>query len=216
MKLADGLKQLGLTHKGREYDLLLEYLREISLWNPRYGLVNTTDEGEIIVKHFLDSLAALPVMTRTLGDGLTTLADVGSGAGLPGIPLAIFRPDVKVTLIEKQGKRCRFLENVRLMLGLNNVEIFEGDVAEVKHRFSAVTFRAFSALTPELVTTLFGLLEQGGRVFSYKGRAEVFGPEMAAVQHLTGFRNVVNLAVPGLDEERHLIVLGPLPAETGV
>jgi 16S rRNA (guanine527-N7)-methyltransferase len=184
---------------------LLQYVEEIERFNPAYGLVKAANHDELIVKHILDSLAPLPYLVHG-----SFLADVGSGAGFPGIPLAICLPGVQVTLIERMGRRSGFLQSVLAVLGLSNCKVEETEMEKTAPgRFDTVTFRAFHPLTPELLKQLFRLLAPGGRLAAYKGRRDKTEAELAATGLNGGFR-LIPLTVPFLDEERHLVII-PLP-----
>jgi len=186
--------------------ILLQYMEEIERFNPAYGLVKTADRDELIVKHILDSLAPLSYLTDS-----SFLADVGSGAGFPGIPLAICLPDVQITLIERMGRRAGFLQNVLAVLGLSNCRVEETEMEKAAPgRFDTITFRAFHPLTPELLKWLFRLLIPGGRLAAYKGRRDKTETELAAAG-LDGSFQLIPLAVPFLDDERNLALI-PLPA----
>ncbi|MDR2702536.1 MAG: 16S rRNA (guanine(527)-N(7))-methyltransferase RsmG, partial [Spirochaetaceae bacterium] len=211
-KLIDGLEALCLADKitaalieGRLPLIaaaLLQYIEEIERFNPAYGLVKTADRDELIVKHILDSLAPLPYLEHG-----SFLADVGSGAGFPGIPLAICLPGVQVTLIERMGRRAGFLQSVLAVLGLSNCKVEETEMENaVPGRFDTVTFRAFHPLTPELLKRLFRLLVSGGRLAAYKGRRDKTEAELAAAGLSGGF-HLIPLSVPFLDEERHLALI---------
>jgi 16S rRNA (guanine527-N7)-methyltransferase len=198
--------------------LLTGYIAEIELFNPAYGLVGTRDSGELIVKHILDSLAPLGIIKRLLEDtvrqrgkaGTDSVADIGSGAGLPGIPLAISLPQINFTLIERMGRRAGFLRNTQAALGLSNVAIEEMDMERVRPgRFSVVTFRAFRPLEPEILKKLFRLCAGGGILAAYKGRREKIEDEMAEMQKITGAWEIIPCPVPLLDEERHLLLIQP-------
>ncbi|MDR3171188.1 MAG: 16S rRNA (guanine(527)-N(7))-methyltransferase RsmG [Treponema sp.] len=194
--------------------LLNTYRGEIELFNPAYSLVGAKDPQELVVKHLLDSLAPLGSMIRLLGAedqesrGLPSIADVGSGAGLPGIPLALCLPQFPVTLIERSGRRVQFLSNTLAVLGLSQVTVEAQEMEKAAPgRFALVTFRAFRPLEPELLKGLFRLLKPGGVLAAYKGRKETINAEMGAIQHLTGGWEAIPTPVPFLEEERHLVVI---------
>ncbi|GMO25089.1 MAG: 16S rRNA (guanine(527)-N(7))-methyltransferase RsmG [Termitinemataceae bacterium] len=216
--------------------LLNCYIDEIELFNGAYSLVNYTKKDELIVKHILDSLAALPALLRITGNAQNEkqlcFADIGSGAGLPGIPLSIALNKVSFTLIERSGRRANFLADVSASLGLNNVEVIQNDVqktkaAQIKNApFDLVTFRALRQLDGSFVKTIFGLLKDGGCIAAYKGRAEKIEEELRMLkcdrslkccqgantsgERLAYSSSVIPIPVPFLDESRHLVVLGKL------
>jgi 16S rRNA (guanine527-N7)-methyltransferase len=191
--------------------LLEKYIAEIELFNPAYGLVGAKDHGELVTKHTLDSLAPLGIILRLPEKQTGTarrIADAGSGAGLPGIPLAIALPDVSFTLIERMGRRAGFLRNTIAVLGLSNVTVAEGEMEKQPPEcFDIITFRAFRPLEPPLLRGLFRLLADGGVLAAYKGRMEAIQTEMAAVKKYSGGWEALPCPVPGLDEERHLVVI---------
>jgi len=190
--------------------LLCRYVKEIELFNPAYGLVGTNDGEELVIKHILDSLAPLGIISRLLaeiGAEDAQIADAGSGAGLPGIPLAIALPDCRFTLIERMGRRAGFLWNVKAALGLSNITVEEGEIEKTAGgRFSIVTFRAFKPLEPKLLAALFNACAQRGVIAAYKGRREKIEQEMRPLENRARWE-ALPCAVPFLDEERHLLVL---------
>lgn len=198
----------GLTSLGCQ-DLqpaLLAYLAELKLWNTRYGLVNADSDRELVIKHILDSLTPLEFF-RDRAPG--TLADIGSGAGLPGIPLSLGLPHTRVTLVEKQEKRVRFLENTRLMNRLENIRVCNSAFERLSETFDLVTFRAFTPLSAPMVENLCRLLSPGGVLAAYKGRKETLEEELTTLQGLELDTEIHPLRVPFLEDPRHLVVLSP-------
>ena len=199
-------------------ELLTRYMDEIERFNPMYGLVKT-DGGSgrsgsgretLIVKHILDSLAPLGHLARILEQTPSdkALADAGSGAGLPGIPLAICLRGMRFTLIERMGRRANFLRNVLAVLGLLHVTVEETELERAPPgRFDLVTLRAVSPLTPAFTTSLFRLLRQGGIIAAYKGRRETAEAELAGLSELPCTTELVPLTVPFLNEERCLALI---------
>ncbi|MDR3248279.1 MAG: 16S rRNA (guanine(527)-N(7))-methyltransferase RsmG [Treponema sp.] len=187
--------------------LLERYIGEIELFNPAYGLVGAKDRAELITKHILDSLAPLGIIAGLLERyAAPQIADVGSGAGLPGIPLAIALPRFHFTLIERMGRRAGFLRNTIAVLGLNQVTVEETEMEKAgPGRFDLATFRAFRPLEPPILRNLFRLLSPGGTLAAYKGRREAIEKEMAGVD--AGPWESIPCPVPGLAEERHLLVI---------
>ncbi len=190
-------------------DALLNYIREIELFNPAYKLVGTQDRRELIVKHILDSVSGAPIISQYAPCG--DIADAGSGAGLPGIPLAICMPARRFTLIERMGRRAGFLRNTQAVLGLKNVDIEEREIEKAENaRFSAVSFRAFTPLTENALKSLFRLLTPDGVLIAYKGRREALEQELAALPSSAVSADIIPIYVPFLEEERHIAVLRPL------
>ncbi|MDR3248222.1 MAG: 16S rRNA (guanine(527)-N(7))-methyltransferase RsmG [Treponema sp.] len=193
--------------------LLEKYIAEIELFNPAYGLVGTSDREELVTKHILDSLAPLGIIGGLLGEhggDAPQIADVGSGAGLPGIPLAIALPQARFTLIERMGRRTGFLRNTLAILGLDNVTVEEGEMEKAAPgRFDIICFRAFRPLEPAILRGLFRLLAPGGVLAAYKGRREAVEAEMAKLGEGAGPWKALPCPVPGLAEERCLLVIHP-------
>jgi 16S rRNA (guanine527-N7)-methyltransferase len=188
-----------------------KYIKEIELFNPAYKLVGTRNRQELVVRHILDSLSPLGVFARLFEpckQGLNArIADVGSGAGLPGIPLAIALPDCSFTLIERMGRRTGFLRNTQAVLALSNVIIEEKEVEQAGGAcFDLVVFRAFRPLEPALLKSLFALLAPGGVLAAYKGRAVAIADE---IRRLSAACKVIPIQTPFLDEERHLLLIRP-------
>lgn len=203
MKVLDeGLKELGIEFTNRQLKLLNKYISEIELWNKRYGLVNAVGET-LVTKHILDSLTGVEPIRKL---GRSTLADVGSGAGLPGIPLAIMLPELNITLIERSGKRIRFLRNVQALLGLKNLNVLEADLKNVREKYDLVTFRAFKPIEPVIMGLLMNILQENGRLVAYKGKMENINLEIDSVKDLAHLVDVVPLSVPGLNDERNLVI----------
>jgi 16S rRNA (guanine527-N7)-methyltransferase len=215
LRLAEADRDAAELISGRQQlvqELLFKYINEIELFNSAYGLVGAKDRGELIVKHILDSLAPLGIIFRLLKDRTPLAADVGSGAGLPGIPLAIVLPHVHFTLIERMGRRAGFLRNTQAVLGLPNITVEEGEMEKVAPgRFSLLTFRAFRPLEPKILKGLFRLCAGGGVLAAYKGRRDKTEEEMAAAEKNAGLARIpweiLPCPVPFLDEERHLLII---------
>jgi 16S rRNA (guanine527-N7)-methyltransferase len=210
-RLARGLEQMGISCTLRQLEALENHRSELERWNRAYGLVKASGE-ELVVRHFLDSLAGLPVII-----GLhprRTLLDVGSGAGFPGIPLAVFMADCEVTLLERSSRRAAFLTNVILLLGLRHVRVEEKQLAELTGRFDLVTLRGFSPLAREL-DDLLRVLSPEGHLVAYKGRRERVLAELRAAGVGEGEAAVHPLQVPFLEAERHLVIINSLTKPGG-
>ena len=218
--LGEGDPLLGALLNDRLEGLLNKYMEEIELFNPAYGLVGAGGRRELVIKHILDSLAPLGLIRRLLEGaregGAAALADVGSGAGLPGIPLAIALPEHPVTLIERKGRRAAFLRNVQAVLALPNVTVEEGPMEQAPPgRFRVVAFRAFRPLDRGLLKGLFRLLDPRGALAAYKGRPAAVEAELGPLAADAGSWEVLPVAVPFLEEERRLVVIRPRPAMAG-
>ena len=178
---------------------LLAYVALLARWNATYNLTAIRDPREMIGKHLLDSLAMQPFV-RDLG----TLADLGTGPGLPGIPLAIATPSLRVTLVESNGKKARFLREAVRKLGLANVDVAESRIEAYRPdtTFDAITARALATLP--LILELGGHLPgPQGRLLAMKGVLPA--DEIAALPAGWRLAGVHPLRVPGLDAERHLV-----------
>jgi len=197
-RLDDGLAALDLDLSDAVCDRLIAYVELLARWNAAYNLTAVRDPGEMVARHLLDSLAIAPHVTGT------TLADLGSGAGLPGIPLALVAPERQVTLVDSNGKKARFLREAVRALKLANVRVIEGRVQDVPGQFDCVTARAFATLA-DMLGWAGGLLADGGSWLAMKGKVDE--AEIAAVP--AGFRveRIVALQVPATVGERHLIVV---------
>lgn len=202
-ELEAGLRTLGLDPAVATP--LLDYLALLARWNATYNLTAIRDPRDMVAKHLLDSLAMHPHVDAIAAAG-GALADLGTGPGLPGIPLAIAKPGLRVTLVESNGKKVRFLREAVRKLGLANVDVVESRIEafDAPGRFDAITARALATLP--LILELGGhLLRPGGVLLAMKG--VVPDDEIAALP--AGWRVVAThmMAVPGLDAERHLVVV---------
>lgn len=199
-QLAAGISALGLTVPDGAEATLLAYLALLDKWNRVYNLTAVRDVERMVSHHVLDSLAAVPYF-----QGVAVL-DVGSGGGLPGIPLAIARPELQVTLIDSIAKKTAFLLQAKTELGLANLQVVTSRVENFKPdtKFDVITSRAFSDLK-EFVTLTRHLLAPTGQWLAMKGlmpHEEIVSlPDWARVSADHA------LAVPGLEASRHLIVL---------
>jgi 16S rRNA (guanine527-N7)-methyltransferase len=198
--LLDGARALALDLDEAQLARLVAHLDLLDDWNSRMNLTAIRDRPSQLTKHLLDSLTVLPYLQGE------RIADVGSGAGFPGIPLAIVEPRRHFTLIESTGKKCRFLEHVRDALELKNVEVVQSRAESYKPevRFDTVLARAVGPVA-DLVKVADPLVVAGGRLLAMKGRY----PEAELTAKLNGWKvaSVHPLTVPGLGEERHLVEL---------
>jgi 16S rRNA (guanine527-N7)-methyltransferase len=211
--LHDGIKILcesnikisACLNREEAFLLLEKYIAEIELFNPSYGLVSCKTRNELIVRHILDSLAPLDIIADAANQNI---ADAGSGAGLPGIPLAIALPQYNFTLIERMQRRADFLRNVIAILKLKNVTVQECDIEDApSSSFDLITFRAFHPLTKELTKNLFFLLKTGGKLAAYKGKLEKINGEIDGEIKNIIVSKIYETPVPFLNEERHLVLI---------
>jgi 16S rRNA (guanine527-N7)-methyltransferase len=202
-QLERGVAALGLALPVGAVRRLLDYRALLERWNAAYNLTAIRDPAEQITRHLLDSLAILPYVQ---GD---TLIDLGSGAGFPGIPLAIAAPARQVTLVDANGKKVRFLREAIRALKLDNARAMQARVEDVSGSYDCVTARAFASLA-DMLAWGGHLLAPQGVWLAMKGRLP--DDELPGVPAGFELRNVHALAVPGLDARRHLVVLGRAPA----
>lgn len=197
-KLVDGLAAMRLDLPADAQGKLLAYLDLLVKWNRTYNLTAVRDSEDMVSRHLLDSLAVLPFVRGQ------SLADLGSGAGLPGIPLAIALPDISTTLVESNGKKTRFLREAVRSLPLANVKVEQARVQDVSGVFDTVTARAFASLA-DMLAWGGHLLAPTGRWLALKGRVDP--AELGAIPD--GFRVVAvhELRVPGTDGERCAVEL---------
>ena len=204
-ELEAGLAALGLPAQPLAARLL-DYLALLDRWNKTYNLTAIRDPREMLSKHLLDSLSMWPHVR----DG--KLADLGTGPGLPGIPLALARPGLQVTLVESNGKKTRFLREVVRQLGLANVRVLETRAEAVDEP------GAYDQITARAMDTLAGILEVGGHLLTPGGRLLAMkgqrpDAEIAALPPGWRVETVQPLAVPGLEGDRHLVTVTRGPAE---
>jgi 16S rRNA (guanine527-N7)-methyltransferase len=202
-QLTAGVAALGQTLPAGAETKLLAYLALLEKWNRVYNLTAVRDAERMVRHHLLDSLAAVPFF---LGQ---SVLDVGSGGGLPGIPLAIARPEVQVTLIDSIAKKTAFLLQAKTELGLVNLNVVTSRVEDFRPEigFDIITSRAFSDLR-EFVTLTRHLLKPGGRWLAMKGLYP--NEEIAGLPVDVRVSADYALVVPGLEATRHLIVLEPV------
>ena len=198
-----GLRALGLAPSLA--GPLLDYLALLARWNATYNLTSIRDPREMVGKHLLDSLAMHPHVAALAAQG-GALADLGTGPGLPGIPLALAFPSLQVALVESNGKKVRFLREAVRKLGLGNVRVIESriEAVDAPGAFDAITARALATLP--LIVELGGhLLRPGGVLLAMKGAWPA--DEIAGLPAGWRVRSAAPLVVPGLEAERHLIVV---------
>ena len=198
--LSAGLEGLGLPLSDAVQEKLLAYARLVEKWNRVYNLTAVRDAERIVPQHLLDSLAVAPHVQGN------ALLDVGSGAGLPGIPLSLARPDLAVTLLEANHKKAAFLTQAAIEIGLPNVEVVNARVEDWKapRRYDFVISRAFSDLA-EFVTLAGRHVAEGGVLAAMKGVYPF--DELAQLPTPYRVSAAIALKVPGLAAERHLILV---------
>ena len=200
-QLSRGLAALGVDLPPSAQEKLLAFAALLGKWNKVYNLTALRDEEQVVSHHLLDSLAVLP----HLGNA-KRLADIGSGGGLPGIPLAIARPDLQVALVESNQKKSAFEQQAKIELGLANVSVHckRAEAWQPEEKCDVVISRAFSDLA-EFVKLTGHLLAEGGVLLAMKGVHPY--EEIAQLPPGWQVRQVMPLTVPGLRAQRHLVTL---------
>ena len=195
--LCVGIEQLGLVLNETQVENLLSYITLIKTWNQAYNLVGTSDSHELVHKHILDSLSIAQFITTG------PVLDVGSGAGLPGIPLAIVLPDLSFTLLDSNGKKARFMRQASLELKLGNINIVQTRVEQYanQNQPNIVLSRAFAPLE-QAINLLKDVCAPNGWIKIMLGIKPEELPESAGVHHM----EITPISVPGLNSTRHLLV----------
>ncbi|WP_372524188.1 16S rRNA (guanine(527)-N(7))-methyltransferase RsmG [Sulfuricaulis sp.] len=200
-RLQQGLSEMGLDLAAPVRKKLLTFLELLEKWNRAYNLTAVRDPEQMVPRHLLDSLTVLPYLQGP------RVLDIGTGAGLPGIPLALARPDIEFTLLDSNAKKTRFATQALHELGLKNVSVVQERVEKFhpETKFDTLIARAFASI-PDMLAASRHLCAPRGRFLVMKG---VFPQEeLAAVTD--GYRSEVTaLRIPGLDAARHLVILAP-------
>lgn len=205
-QLQDGLTALGLDVPAEARARLIVFLRLLEKWNRSYNLTAVRELEQMVPRHLLDSLVVLPDLRGP------DILDIGTGAGLPGIPLALARPDLRFTLLDSNAKKLRFVRQAVQELALKNVEIVEGRVENFHppKKFATLIARALASI-PDMLAACGHLMAPGTRLLAMKG---VFPQEeLAAVPGRYQVVEVRALSIPGLDAARHLVILSPRQEE---
>jgi 16S rRNA (guanine527-N7)-methyltransferase len=198
-RLEQGIAELKLILPAEAVSRLLDYQALLERWNATYNLTAVRDPAEMITRHLLDSLAILPYVQGG------TLADLGTGPGLPGIVLAIAAPGREILLVDSNGKKVRFLREAIRALKLDGVRAVQSRVEDVQGQFDCITARAFASFA-DMLGWGGHLLAPGGIWLAMKGKQSE--DELSGVPTTFVVRETHVLTVPGLDAERHLVVLG--------
>lgn len=215
-KLIKGLEKLGLEFTEQQIDQLEQYIQEVLEFNKGYNLMKAENADELSVSHILDSLVAVPHLKKLIAElcekkGSTELeiADIGSGGGCPGIPLAIAFPEQHFTLVERMEKRCGFLLSTVSKLSLKNVKV-ECKAADTvaPESFDLEVFRAFHPFDKKIIKLLFNMLKKGGYLAAYKAREEKILLEMEEIKNIVKDYKKIKMTVPFLeDHERNLVII---------
>ncbi|MBU4682270.1 16S rRNA (guanine(527)-N(7))-methyltransferase RsmG [Cedecea davisae] len=201
-KLSRLLKEAGITLPETQQQQLVGYVSLLDKWNKAYNLTSVRNPDEMLVRHILDSIVVEPHLQGN------RFIDVGTGPGLPGIPLAIVRPDSHFTLLDSLGKRVRFLRQVQHELKLENITPVQSRVEDfpAEPPFDGVISRAFASLN-DMVTWCHHLPGEHGRFYALKGIRP--DDEISALPAGFAVEDIVKLEVPGLEGERHLVRIKP-------
>jgi len=209
--LTEGLKLMGLEFSNFQIESLEKYINELELWNPSYKLISSNDSN-LTVNHILDSLSGLKQIKETSAtfNRKVTIADLGSGAGLPGIPLAIGDNEDNFFLVERMKRRVGFLKNQILLCGISDhVEIIESDLKKVEKTFDIITFRAFHKIL-DVLPEIDGILSKSGVVIAYKGTLKQTKLEVEELNSLYKDKflfEIKPIKVPFLESERCLLII---------
>ncbi len=204
LRLDSGLQRLGIALSDAQQETLIAYLRILEKWNRAYNLTAVRDIGQMVERHLLDSLAVLPLIRGR------RCIDVGSGAGLPGLPLAVASPPTAWTLLDSSAKKTRFLIQAVAQLGLSNIKVMQSRVERYTPAppFDTVTARAFSPLGALLRETAH-LLATGGQVVALKGKN--VRQEMTELPSGFTITATERLEIPGAEGERYAVVVRKEP-----
>ncbi len=205
-QLSEAIRELGYNQTidtSEQEEKLLNYLALIQKWNGTHNLTAIRDPKTMLTHHIFDSLAVLPHLTGT------TIADIGSGAGLPGIPIAIMQPEWKVTLIESNKKKTAFLQQAKIELKLTNITVIADRVEQyqTKKPFDIIISRALSSLN-DFISMSTNLADKETKKTQYVAmKASNFKQETHNLPNGYTVDRIVRLLVPGLNAERHLIII---------
>lgn len=188
-------KTLGVLLSEQQVSQLDAYLSLIQKWNRAYNLVGTCDRRQLILRHLLDSLTVAPFIRGA------SVLDAGSGAGLPGIPLAIALPGISFTLLDANGKKIRFMRQTVIELKLNNVELAQTRLEHYSAHQAMVLARAFAPLE-EALEQLAKACVEGGRILIMSGVKPARLPRVAAISGML----MQPLSIPGLTHQRHVLI----------
>lgn len=201
-RLRSGALALGIELSDTQAGQLLDYLELIAKWTKVYNLTAVRDPHEMLTQHLLDSLAVVPPLRRQTAGRALRLLDVGSGAGLPGVVIAVCCPEIQVDCIDTVAKKAAFIQQVAGALKLPNLRGVHGRVEQVADRYDVISSRAFASLA-DFVNWSAQALAEGGAWLAMKGRRP--DQEIAELPSTAEMFHVEQLSVPGLDAERCIV-----------
>ena len=201
--LQQGIQALNIEATDDQVELLLAFIKLMEKWNKAYNLTAVRNREDMVRLHILDSLSILPFVEGK------QVADIGTGAGLPGIPLAIFLPDVEFTLVDSNSKKTRFVQQAILELKLKNVKVMHRRVEKIEPEalFSMVMMRAFASL-PDIMQLTSHLIDEKGVLLAMKGQR----PDDEELVEIKQPYEIISVHVPGIEAERCLIKIEGVPA----
>lgn len=201
--LTNLIAKTDLSVSDHQIDQLVAYVELLNKWNKAYNLTSVRDPQQMLVKHIMDSLVVSPHLQHVTHVN-NEFIDVGTGPGLPGIPLAIVNPNLQFTLLDSLGKRVRFLTHCQLELKLTNITPVQSRVEDFDGEFAGVLSRAFASIS-DMVNWSKHLVAKDGRFFALKGQLDQ--EEIEALPDFVKVDSVKTLDVPELGAERHLVLL---------
>lgn len=202
-KLIQLLEKTDLHYSDLQIDQLVGYVEMLNKWNKAYNLTSVRDPQQMLIKHIVDSLVVSPYLKKTPNKN-NKFIDVGTGPGLPGMPLAIANPDSDFTLLDSLGKRIRFITQVNHEHGIKNVTPMLSRVEDHHGQYAGVLSRAFASIS-DMVHWSHHLVAKDGRFFALKGQLDQ--EEIEALPEFVKVEEIIQLTVPELEGERHLVVL---------
>ena len=200
-ELNSACEKLKLSISSQQVESLILYLELLIKWNKAFNLTAIRKPHDMLVKHIIDSLSIAPFLTGH------EILDVGTGPGLPGVPLAILFPEKSFVLIDSNGKKTRFITQSKITLGIDNITIINGRVEdlEASKPYDQIVSRAFTALD-NMVNLCEHLLAKNGHFLAMKGQQQ--SDELASIPDKFHLEQSIQLQVPGCDEQRHLFIIG--------
>ena len=202
-KLIRLIEQTDLSVSEPQIDLLVGYVERLDKWNKAYNLTSVRDPQQMLVKHIVDSLVVSPYLSQTpCKNG--KFFDVGTGPGLPGMPLAITNPELEFSLLDSLGKRIRFITQACHEMKVSNVTPIQSRVEDHHGEYAGVLSRAFASIS-DMVNWSHHLVAPDGRFFALKGQVDK--EEIEDLPNFVKVEEIIKLSVPELEGERHLVVL---------